>query len=67
MIEVALDVGIYHPPASNQSCFNHLDRLLRTPFWPKTIRVVLEVGFKDWLNDYLARLLHHSVSYRWYP
>src|SRR5215472_6059696 len=62
-IQIPLDVGVYHPPSSQQYFVDCTDRLRRTAPRSKPVRLVLEVRFEDWLNHYPTRLLDNPVSH----
>src|SRR5215831_9405153 len=62
-IQIPLDVGVYHPPSSQQYLVDCSDRLRRTAPRSKSVRLVLEVRFEDWLDYYPTRLLDDPVSH----
>jgi site-specific DNA recombinase len=62
-IKVPQNVGVYHPPASQQYFVYCADCLCRTAPRPKPVRLSLEVGFEDWFNYYPTRLLDNPVSH----
>jgi hypothetical protein len=62
-IKIPLDVGVYHPPTSQQYFVDCTDRLRRTASRSKPVRLVLEVRFEDWLDYYPTRLLDDPISH----
>jgi site-specific DNA recombinase len=60
--KVAAEINLHHAPRSSiQIVANRLAGHLRIAPWSITVRAVVKIGFKDWLQHQLHRSLHHAI------